>query len=297
MSRRGLGLAAFLLLTFGATYGVEFAVLGRMSAAGPGYVAVLTGVMFIPGLSALAVRRFVERGGFGDAGLHWGAGRWYLVAWLLPPALGAAAMALTVVFGQAEFDPWMTEMAVRMHMVAPNVPMPPVHVLQARVIGFALTAAVVVNSVAAFGEEFGWRGYLLMRLLPLGTGRAVALTGVIWGLWHTPIVLQGHNYPEHPQAGVALMTGFCILLGAILAWLRLASGSVFPAAVAHGSANGPGSTPLLFLRGRSDLTGGLTGLIGQAVMAAVVCGLWRAGAFRGWRAEAAGPAEAAQPGG
>jgi membrane protease YdiL (CAAX protease family) len=140
--------------------------------------------------------------------------------------------------------------------------------------------AVVVNIVPAFGEEFGWRGYLLMRLLPLGARRAMVLSGAIWGLWHAPVILQGHNYPDHPVIGVPLMIGFCILLGVIFGWLRLASGSVFAAAVAHAAVNGPANTPLLFLRGRNDITTGITGLLGQAVMLAFVLLIWRLGALR-----------------
>ena len=134
--------------------------------------------------------------------------------------------------------------------------------------------------LAGCGEAVGWRGYLQFGLLPLGTGRALVLTGAIWGIWHAPIILQGHNYPDHPLLGVLLMVGFCVVVGVIFGWLRLASGSVFPAAVGHASVNGPGSLPLMFLRGRNDITTGLSGLLGQAVMLAFVVMLWRLGALR-----------------
>ncbi len=280
MNRRTLGVIVFLVLTFAITYAIEFGLLGRLSPLAPARAAVLVGVMFVPGLCALFVRMAIEREGFADAGLRWGRGRYYLIAWLLPAGLGAAAMGLSVLLRQGEYDPWMTAVAVRMHYVAPDRPMPPLHVLRAVLILGALIFAVPVNTVAAFGEEFGWRGYLLMRLLPLGAARAFLLSGVIWGLWHAPLILQGHNYPQHPRLGVALMVGFCTLLGVVLGWLRLASGSVFPAAVAHGSVNGPGSAPLAFLRSRNDITTGLPGLLGQLLIAAFVFALWRVGALR-----------------
>ena len=279
MSREGRGLAAFLVLVFGLTWAVEIGLVRRYEVASPAYVALLTGVMFIPALCALVVRVFVERQGFGDAGLRWGRGRYYAAAWLLPVGFGAAAFGLAIWLRQAEFDPWMTKFMLDFHQASPEMKMPAFHLMRLYVILGSL-AAVVVNTIPCFGEEFGWRGYLLMRLLPLGTGRAMVLSGAIWGLWHAPVILQGHNDPDHRVLGVPLMIGFCILLGVVFGWLRLASGSVFAAAVAHASVNGPANTPLLFLRGRNDITVGITGVLGQAVMLGFVLLLWRLGALR-----------------
>lgn len=280
MSRERKGLLTFLLLTFGLTWAVEIGVVRRYETGSVPYLLILVGVMFVPGLSALFVRLFVERQGFADAGLRWGRGRYYLAGWLLPIGFGLAAMGLSVWLRQGEFDPWMTELMVKIHERVPASDLPPPERIRVYLILGSLTQAVVINFIPCLGEEFGWRGYLLMRLLPLGAGCALVLTGVIWGVWHAPIILQGHNYPDHPLLGVLLMVGFCVLLGVILGWLRLASGSVFPAAVGHASVNGPGSTPLAFLRGRNDITTGLTGLLGQAVMLVFVLILWRLGALR-----------------
>ncbi|NIM48808.1 MAG: CPBP family intramembrane metalloprotease, partial [Gemmatimonadales bacterium] len=50
---------------------------------------------------------------------------------------------------------------------------------------------------ATFGEEYGWRGFLQDELVKLGTLRGVLLIGVVWGLWHFPVILRGvHTYPE-----------------------------------------------------------------------------------------------------
>jgi len=279
--RRGPGLAVFLVLTFGLTWGLEIGLVRGLPRGGPAYMAALVGVMLIPGLCAVIVRVWVEREGFGDAGLRWGRGRHYAAGWLLPVGFGAAAMGLAIALGQAEFDPWMTELMVAIRQRMPAAKIPPFELLRVYFIAGSLTQQVVMNLIPTFGEEFGWRGYLLMRLMPLGTGRALVLSGAIWGVWHAPIILQGHNYPDHPQLGAVLMVGFCVLLGVVLGWLRLASGSVFAATVGHASINGPGSTPLAFMRGRSDITTGVTGLLGQAVMMAFVLVIWRLGAFRG----------------
>lgn len=112
-----------------------------------------------------------------------------------------------------------------------------------------LPVAALINLVPALGEELGWRGWLLPRLMPLGTVPALLITGVIWGVWHAPLILLGYNYPDAPGwLGVAAMVGTCTVVGALFGWLRLRSGSVWPAALAHAAFNGAAGTSLLFAR-------------------------------------------------
>ncbi|MFC7196537.1 CPBP family intramembrane glutamic endopeptidase [Halosimplex aquaticum] len=58
----------------------------------------------------------------------------------------------------------------------------------------AVVAAPLLNSLATFGEEFGWRAYLLPKLAPLGWTRALLAHGVVWGMWHWPVIAMGYNY-------------------------------------------------------------------------------------------------------
>ncbi len=91
----------------------------------------------------------------------------------------------------------------------------------------AFTLAIPFNMIFTFGEEFGWRGYLLLRLSPIGGVHAAIITGIVWGLWHAPIiVLNGYNYPGHPWLGVVMMVIFTVALSMIFAWLCFRSGSV-----------------------------------------------------------------------
>jgi membrane protease YdiL (CAAX protease family) len=142
-----------------------------------------------------------------------------------------------------------------------------------------LLVAPIVNAPFTLGEELGWRGYLLPRLLPLGQSRALIASGVVWGVWHAPAILLGHNYPEAPVLGVLLMTAFCVITGMLLGWTRLATGSVWPAVIAHGALNGSAGIILSLSReGTSiDLTQvGITGWSGWLLPLALIALLvWR----------------------
>lgn len=93
-----------------------------------------------------------------------------------------------------------------------------------------------------FGEEFGWRGYLYPKLEKLiGTPKAVLLGGIVWGIWHAPIIVMGHNfgtdYPGYPFVGILIMCIYCTAAGAVLMWLTKKTGSVYPAALTHAVIN------------------------------------------------------------
>lgn len=120
-----------------------------------------------------------------------------------------------------------------------------------------------VHALPALGEEIGWRGYLAKALLPLGQPGSFLTTGVLWGLWHAPILLLGYNYPTVPVVVSFLMMGcFCVLVGTLLSWLRLASNSVWPAAVAHGFLNSAGTMALIFSQAGHPVDNASVGLLG-----------------------------------
>lgn len=104
------------------------------------------------------------------------------------------------------------------------------------------TAASIVLFFPAFGEEWGWRGYMMPKLTKLmGKPAAVIVGGVIWGLWHAPLTVSGHNfgldYPGFPFVGIGLMCLFCTLMNAFLTLLTEKTNSVYPAAIAHSLNN------------------------------------------------------------
>ncbi len=111
----------------------------------------------------------------------------------------------------------------------------------------------VVLSFAAFGEEFGWRGYMMPKLIELvGMPKALIIGGIIWGLWHAPLTCVGHNfgmdYPGFPYVGIIVMCLFCTVLGTILMYVTVKTNSVWPAAFMHAVNNSMPSAMLLFTR-------------------------------------------------
>lgn len=132
------------------------------------------------------------------------------------------------------------------------------------ILGISLLAGALagctVNFGFAMGEELGWRGTLFQLSRPLGLWRQVLLTGPVWGLWHAPLILRGHNYPDHPVAGVFFMCILTTALAVPLAWVRHRSRCVWAAGVLHGSINGTAGATMLFTNGTSSLAGGPAGI-------------------------------------
>ncbi|TMD77710.1 MAG: CPBP family intramembrane metalloprotease [Chloroflexi bacterium] len=163
-------------------------------------------------------------------------------------------------------------------------------------IALAFTLGIIFNMIFTFGEEFGWRGYLLPRLAPLGGIYAAIITGVIWGLWHAPlIVLDGYNYPGHPWFGLGMMVIFTVSLSMIFAWLRFRSGSIWPSTLAHAAINAQAGFGLLLLSRADSLLGVPLGIIGLIPMIALAIWLAATGRLKPEPDNVAVPASSIEP--
>ena len=104
----------------------------------------------------------------------------------------------------------------------------------------AMNAVVLgpfLGLIITFGEEYGWRGFLQTELIKLGRIRGVFLLGVIWGIWHWPVIWMGYNYPGQPVLGSLFMVVYCIILAYFLAYAVFKSKGIWTAAYLHALNN------------------------------------------------------------
>ncbi len=203
--------------------------------------------MWGPGIAAIITTMFIAKVPFNRLGLNTlGSKQYYLWAWSLPAALTLLSGLFTVLFGIGKIDLNFTMIRTALASTPGGDAIPAGVVVLSQSL-LALTLAPFLNMLFTMGEELGWRGFLLPRLLPLGQWKAVLWSGLIWGLWHAPVIIQGHNYPGYPILGVFMMIIFCFLLGTIMAWLYINTKSPWVAALAHGAVNAIAGLPVLFL--------------------------------------------------
>ncbi|MBI5027638.1 MAG: CPBP family intramembrane metalloprotease [Actinobacteria bacterium] len=138
----------------------------------------------------------------------------------------------------------------------------------------ALVAGFTINAVFAFGEEYGWRGWLADELRPLGPFRANVITGVLWGVWHAPLILMGLNYGGYARLGTAFMVAFCVPMSFLLWRAREVTGSVLAPAVLHGSVNAFAGVFLVVIVDPIPVIAAPAGLVGALVVAVVAALFW-----------------------
>lgn len=226
---------------------------------------ILTYSMLCPSI-AMLLTRWITREGFpmkGENSLGLGIILnnkkciWYMVALFLPVIYRELGMGLIYLIAPESFDP---------AMVAENgIPKSVVWLFPVS----AITASGIY-SIGALGEEAGWRGYMMPKLEELfGTGKAVLIGGIIWGVWHFPANMAGHNfgtgYWGEPWTGFIVFTLFTICMGAILTYLTRKTGSVWPATFMHAVNNSMGSVLFLYYNEEN-----LIGIMAEAPVATFV---------------------------
>ena len=242
---------------------------------------VLVLMMFMPAVAAFVVNKWISPrpGWLRATGVtnEGGVRRWWgylLLAWLAPPLVMVLALVVGYLLGVYQAD-WtgFSGLAEQMRSGVVGAPQGPAWPLALTQIGQVFLLGWL-NVVPAFGEEWGWRGYLVPALLPLGQPGAMLTTGVLWGLWHAPVLVLGYNYPNVPVVvSFLMMVCFCVLVGVLLSWLRLASGSVWPAVVAHAFLNASAGLSLVFGAAghpADNVSAGLLGWTGWLVLAVLI---------------------------
>ena len=246
----------FLAVAFGWAWAASGLVYALGGLSNP-YFTLITAVLIMP---APAIAHIVTRllTGEGRQGLWlqpylrrgW---PFWLLAWLGTAVLLLLGAALFFLLRPDLFDPNLTQFSLLLEQTAAQagspLPMSPQMLLMVQVIA-ALGPAILINAPFMLGEEFGWRAYLQPKLMPLGPRRAMLLMGIIWGVWHAPIIMMGYNYgfdyPGAPWTGILAMCWMTLNVGTWLGWLTWRAGSVWPAVIGHAILNGFGPIALVF---------------------------------------------------
>lgn len=255
------------------------AVLGEGAGTfGPTMIAAVA--MFSPLVATVVVNRAHGEAAFANTGARPRLTRWIAVA----SALGLVTAILTLFVGLAlpgtsldwemnalyeRFGASLTpEQLAEARAQTEALPVHPVFLALPQ----AIVAGLTINAVFAFGEEVGWRGFLQHELRGLGFWRGSLVTGTLWGLWHAPLILMGHNYPTQRIPGVFLFTVVCIGLSTLHSWVRLRGGTVWTAAVLHGTFNAAGGLSMIIVAG-GELVVGVQGVAGVIALGMLNLGL------------------------
>jgi membrane protease YdiL (CAAX protease family) len=268
------GVIAYLLIAFGMAWALwEIPLRLGVSMSNPLIqIAIMPGA-FAPAVAAFIVRKWITREGFADAGLRLNLRKWryYVVAWLLPLAVVGCIVVLAPLLGIGKAD--FSLVRGFQYLMSAGFPASAPRPL------WMLTGGLLINAIIAtpilFGEEFGWRGYLQLRLSPDRPEMSAVVTGLIWGAWHLPLNLRGNNFPDHPfVGGLLIFPVFTVFLSIIFAWLNLKTGSIWSSSLAHAATNAIGGslTLLLWGGGPSLLFVSYAGLLGWIPL----------GAFSAW---------------
>lgn len=259
------GIIAYLLIAFGLAWFLwEIALRMGPSANSPLFqLAILPG-SFGPAIASVVVRKWITREGFGDAGLRLNLRQWryYLAGWSLPLLVVSAIVLLSVALGIANPD-FTLERALR-ELTPEGTTLPSLPPGSFFILPFQLMITALIAAPILWGEEFGWRGYLQVRLMGNRPLLSAIVTGLIWGLWHLPINLRGYNFPDQPVLGMLVFTVSTIMLSIIFGWLRTRTGSIWSASLAHSATNAVGGslTLLLFTGGPNWIFVSYVGVLG-----------------------------------
>lgn len=183
-------------------------------------------LMWMPGLAAILTQLITTRS---IKGLGWKprTGKLLALALVLPLIYALPVYGLTWLSGLGTFNPagWSAEAGGMAPLAA---------------LGLLLTAGMLQSLLTALGEEIGWRGLLVPQLAQFTSLRNMWLiSSVVWLLFHLPLILGGDYHAEGTPLWFSLLcfTALVFAMSAAMAWIRMASGSLWPAALLHASHN------------------------------------------------------------
>lgn len=254
------GFALYFLFAFGLAWLCQVGGCRALLQQGNTalYQAALLATMCCPAVAVLLVCKVWQRQ---PTGIGWkprlkGNVKYFLLAWFGPLVLTLAGMALYFAVFPSRLDTTGRYLAATAgEAVVQQMAQQGITPLNYFLISAAQAAvyAPFINMIPALGEEIGWRGYMMPRLkerFGLLTGRL--LGGVLWGVWHWPLMLlvgyeYGTNYLGAPVLGLVVFCVFCFALNTFLDFLYEKTGCIWAPALAHGAVNAAGGLPILLM--------------------------------------------------
>lgn len=246
-----------------------------------GLVVFETIYMFFPMITALVLQK-IDKEKFNHTGLVNFKFNWaWLVAWLLPVVIVLLCILVNGLMPGVSLQ-YNAEQVINQYqvpeeqqeLVREQMMRLPAWLMVILTLFSGLLMGTSINALFAFGEEYGWRNYLVNALRERKFWPAALFIGVVWGIWHFPLILMGHNYPNESYWGVLLMVVFCVLAGVIELYFVLKTKSMIVAAVMHGTINAVAGMTIYFTLGGNDFLNGMTGLAGFIVMVVTIICIW-----------------------
>ncbi|MGN0376249.1 MAG: CPBP family intramembrane glutamic endopeptidase [Suilimivivens sp.] len=280
----GRRILIFLAITFIITYGIEIFMIAPLIGstdvnAAMAAQSMIAGVMFAPTFGVILTRVFTKEGFMGKS-LYFtfklkGFLKYYGIVWPGFVALILIGTVLYFLIFPKQYDGNLGYAAAVLNAQL-DTPLTTEEVRQTMLMQIVVAAVLspFMNIVNCFGEEWGWRGYLLPKLLKqFKVVPAILIDGVIWGLWHAPLVAvaglnYGTGYLGYPVTGILAMCVFCVVIGIILSYVTIKTHSCIAAILGHGMINGFATVGIYFTSLENPYNVFLgpapTGLIGAA---------------------------------
>lgn len=213
----------FLIITFVLSYGFEFYVVARGGFQAQWENLLL---MWIPGLVCLALS-LAFRNQLKSLGLRPGNFGFWILAFGVPLVIAALSNLLCWHFGINQFVAYPKELLDRLGLSS----VPALIILK-------YPKLFLFGNIAALGEELGWRGFMLPKMIEAKIKRPLLWSSLIWAAWHYPLILGGvYASSSSPFISLVLFTVMIICSGLFIGWLRMESGSVWIAMFYHACHN------------------------------------------------------------
>jgi membrane protease YdiL (CAAX protease family) len=219
---------------------IYFAVLVPLSAVFEalmisGSLSWVLALMWTPAAASVVARLWLNEG-LGDVSFRVGGRRgWKAIglALVFPIILGLVAYGIAWATGLVQFDPKVIKLAAGYVGETAS----PIAAFMINIV-VAATIVTIYSVRTAAGEEIGWRGYMLTRLIDAGLPKPILVSGLIWGLWHVPLILGGvYLVGPPPLLAAVLWMVTATAFSFVFARLRLETGSVWPAITLHSAWN------------------------------------------------------------